>query len=75
MSYFAEFSSYTSSQAAIGFGMKTGGRYSFWIDPTGAQTGYTAHASGIPRDQTDVWQLYATVDTKGELNNTVIGCQ
>lgn len=77
--YYAEFNVYTTNQTAIGFKMKTGGRYGFNItigetDPTAQTHTYTATAQGLPRNHTDVWILSGSLDAKGDLANATPGC-
>ena len=77
--YYAEFNVYTTNQTAIGFSMKSGGRYNFNItiytsDPTAQTHHYTATASGLPRNHTDVWTLSASLEEKGDLINPTAGC-
>ena len=77
--YYAEFNVYTTNQTAIGFKMKSGGRYTFGItilttDPTDQTHHYTARADGLPRNHTDVWVLSGSLDEKGDLTNNTPGC-
>lgn len=73
-SYWVEFSRYTTNKTAIGFSVKAGGVYSFRLNASEPTTSFTATASGMPKNHTDVWTLTGNAEFSNQIFNDTPGC-